>query len=66
MIGKYIKDANINFLASLSEHVLNNLYDCRKNNKPKTVATIKETVPVQPNSHGNKLNGINKKEYNAI
>lgn len=30
------------------------------------VAMIKDVIPVQPNTQGNKLNGIKMKEYKAI
>ena len=44
--------------ASLSSHVVNNLYEYQKNAAPRRVARIIDVSPVQPKIQGIRLNGI--------
>jgi hypothetical protein len=61
-----MNDANINFLASAVSHVMYNLKAYKKNIVLLIVAIIRDIVPVQPNSQGNKLKGTIANEYTNI
>ena len=60
--GKNIKEANINFLASLSSHVTYSLYAYKKKASDVAVPMINVAVPVIPITHGKSVNGIKIKE----
>ena len=53
-----MKDANISFLALLSDISVANWIPFIKKNNPAIKATINDILPVNPNAYGNTLTAI--------